>query len=486
VRWRVAGREVIDTQHAIRHYALEAPDLRRHGLKDAAMYFGFARSDREYVPGAEIWSTFATDPERIRRYSEDDVDEVDGLSRQLLPATFGLAKLLPRAYERVAADNGPAAVWELLMVRAYLHEGRAIAAPMPRQRRPDLEARSELFVRGVVGKSVRAAVRPLLPCVVADRSIAAANDRLALMPRLLEAVMDRTDAGLLVGAAHPYLASTGLFSDPTAADDATAVAREYVDHLLDDLRGRGCTAVAMDGEQVMFAVPSEWNDVVELQVADAARAYLPNDVQLKYLGQYEAVYARAPGTAITLAADGSVTLVGSAFRAARLERFGETFIQRAAPQVLLGDAVAVRQTFLDTLHLLRTGQIPLEELCVHVTLHKTPQQYRRGGTREEAYEVLLAAGVRAWRVGQRIRYFRAPGGEARLLQEGSSSSSDEADVEYYVQRLCGLYCQQFAQAFRREDFSQIFRLPSGVGPFEDDSDTITRLSAIHPIAEPVG
>ena len=52
LRWRITGREVVDTQHAVRRYGLAAPDLRRHGLKDAARYFGFARVDREYVPGA--------------------------------------------------------------------------------------------------------------------------------------------------------------------------------------------------------------------------------------------------------------------------------------------------------------------------------------------------------------------------------------------------------------------------------------------------
>src|SRR2546423_13386001 len=126
LRWRVAGREVIDTQHAVRRFAAAAPDMRRHGLKDAARYFGFARADREYVPGVEVWPTYRTDPERIRRYAADDVDEVDGLSRRLLPVAFGLASQLPRSYERIAADSGPAALWELLLVRAYLHAGHAI------------------------------------------------------------------------------------------------------------------------------------------------------------------------------------------------------------------------------------------------------------------------------------------------------------------------------------------------------------------------
>ena len=108
---------------------LGAPDMRRHGLKEAARYFGFARTDREYVPGAEIWPTYRTDPDRVRRYAADDVDEVDGLSRRLLPAVFDLTSCCRAATKRVAADTGAASLWELLLVRAYLHAGRAIAAP---------------------------------------------------------------------------------------------------------------------------------------------------------------------------------------------------------------------------------------------------------------------------------------------------------------------------------------------------------------------
>jgi DNA polymerase elongation subunit (family B) len=168
--------------------------------------------------------------------------------------------------------------------------------------------------------------------------------------------------------------------------------------------------------------------------------------------------------------DGAVTLVGSTFRPGRLERFGEAFIRHAARLLLTGDIVGVRRMFLDTVHQLRTAQLALEDLSVQVTLHKSPPQYRRGGTHEEPYEVLLAAGVRFWRVGQRIRYFRARGGEARLLVEDEAVNPAEADTEYYVQRLVSLYGQQYAQAFTRGDFQRLFRVPAGPGPFVDEPE----------------
>src|SRR5439155_5673955 len=156
-----------------------------------------------------------------------------------------------------------------------------------------------------------------------------------------------------------------------------------------------------------------------------------------------------------------------------------SFMQRAAPYALLGDAPGLRQVFLETVHLLRTAQLALDDLAVQVTLHKSMAQYRRSEMNEEPYEILLAAGVRSWRIGQRIRYFRARGGEPRLLLEGDVISVAEADTEYYVQRLTSMYCQQFAHAFRRGDFLRIFRVPSGGGPF-DATEIGAELSKIRP------
>jgi DNA polymerase elongation subunit (family B) len=344
-----------------------------------------------------------------------------------------------------------------------------------------------LFVSGVVGAAARAVVRPLLPCVLATAGIAAANDDLGLMPRLVGQLLDgsaQASSEVLVAAGHAYLAGQGLFSDPASATEVTGIARQYLDRVLAELRGRGCVVVEVDGEQVMFAIAEDWSDAAERDIADAATAYLPAGVRLTFDGHYQALYARGPRSAITLGSDGAVTLLGNTFRPGRLERFGETFMHRAAPFALLGDAPGLRRVFLETVHLLRTAQLTLEDLSVQVTLHKSMAQYRHSATNEEPYEVLLAAGVRSWRIGQRIRYFRARGGEPRLLQEGDSISVAEADTEYYVQRLTSMYCQQFAHAFRREDFPKIFRVPSGNGPY-DATEIDGELSNIRPIANPV-
>src|SRR5260370_37196715 len=98
VRYSVAGRELIDTLDAVRRYDFVVRDLSSHGLKYVVRYFGIATPDRAYLEGATIFETYQRDPDLVRRYALDDVEEVDGLSRRLLGASFALAGMAPRRY----------------------------------------------------------------------------------------------------------------------------------------------------------------------------------------------------------------------------------------------------------------------------------------------------------------------------------------------------------------------------------------------------
>src|SRR5205823_6861549 len=121
---------------------------------DAANYFVVSREDREYVPGAEIWATFQTDPGRVRRYSSHDEDEVDELSRLLMGASFALASMVPKPYERIATSGTGQGLIEPLMVRAYLQAGRSVPRGQPGGA-TYAGGRTDLFVSGVVRNIVK-------------------------------------------------------------------------------------------------------------------------------------------------------------------------------------------------------------------------------------------------------------------------------------------------------------------------------------------
>ncbi|MBV9356390.1 MAG: hypothetical protein JO023_12785, partial [Chloroflexi bacterium] len=174
---------------------------------------------------------------------------------------------------------------------------------------------------------------------------------------------------------------------------------------------------------------------------------------------------------------------GAAFRIGKREQYGEHFLRAAAPLVVLGNPSQVRQLFLDTVAELRSEQTPIEDLCVQETLHKAMADYRRAGYREEPYEVLLAAGIKTWRPGVRVRYYRDRTGGLRLLQEGEPAAPD---WEHYVQRLRTVYCQHYAAAYRPDDFARLFRVPrpDAQPPVDDPADAL-EIAAISTIAEPV-
>ena len=79
-----------------------------------------ATDDREYIPGARVYETFLSDPERVRRYAADDVHEAAGVARVLGGAAFTLSQMAPRRYERLADAGAATGVLDPLLVRAYL------------------------------------------------------------------------------------------------------------------------------------------------------------------------------------------------------------------------------------------------------------------------------------------------------------------------------------------------------------------------------
>src|SRR6202023_3509220 len=254
-----------------------------HGLKDVARYFGIATPDRVYLEGATIFETYQRDPELVLRYALDDVEEVDGLSRRLLGASFALAGMAPRRYERVASAGPAMGILEPMLVRAYLRAGKAL----PRQDEDSAHGMHEggavyLFATGIAEHVVKADVASLYPSLMRSFRIGPACDRLGALlgildrltdlrlahkaaarsavPGSLEADMhDATQAAMkiLIKAAYGYMGagSMALFADMRAADEVTRRGREVLAQVLDALRQQGMALIEADTDGVYFAVP---------------------------------------------------------------------------------------------------------------------------------------------------------------------------------------------------------------------------------------
>ncbi len=499
-RYGLAGREVVDTLHATRRYAAIQRDLRSSGLKEAAKYFGVAAEDREYVPGAEIWSVFQQDPERIRRYCMDDVEEVERISRVLLAPSFALASIVPKQFERVATAGMGQGLIEPLLVRSYVASGHSL--PVGRAAGSFPGGATAVFTTGIIENVVKADIASLYPSIMLSERIAPEADDVGAFLDLLgeltalrlmhkraaraarpggspeedqRAYHDAMQAAMkvLINSFYGSLgASTAVFCDTSAAERVTARGREILRQLLDEIETRGATLIEADTDGVLFSMPprpdgrsSTYEEELAL-IDDVARA-MPTGINVEHDGRYRAMYSYLEKNYALLdyeteAAQGfrkrdPIRLIGVAFRSSKSEPFIQRFIAEALNLVLNGNYLAVRDLFRATCARLRAREIPTVEVCVSMPLTKNPATYADNPRKEEPYEVYLAAGNTTWKQGQRIHYYQTRRGK-QLLGAGAL----DYDADFYVQRLRTTAWQRLEKAFKGDDLDSLLSESPGL------------------------
>jgi DNA polymerase elongation subunit (family B) len=514
-RYAVAGRELIDTLDAVRRHDFVARNLPSHGLKDVARHFGVAGPERTYLPGAEVYRTYLTDPDRVRRYALDDVAEVDGLSRRLLGAPFALAGMAPRRFEQLASAGPATGILEPLLVRAYLHAG---AAPPYGAAHGDAELDDHaggalhLFATGVAEHVVKVDIASMYPSLMRTERIGPACDRLGallhVVERMTELRLAHKDAlrraapgslerghhdamqaamKLLVNSAYGYMAagSMALFADRRAADEVTRRGREVLAQVVEALRRRGMALVEADTDGVFFAAPPDWSEEEERALVAEVAAELPPGIRLEHEGRYRAMLSHEVKNYALLTYDGALIVRGVALRSSRSEPFGERFLRRALAATLVGDIPALNELFHATVRSLTDRTLTAADVATRVRLSKTPETYlaARAGHREAAYEALLAAGRRDWSPGERVRCYRTQARTYAWLPDETDDTPgterlDERrnyDVEHYVQTLVTSYAGRLKKAFSPEDFAQLFRSDRQQGIFDRPLEEIEPL-----------
>ena len=510
-RYTVPGRELIDTLDAVRRYDFAARDLPGHGLKAVARHFGLASPDREYVAGAQVYQTWLADPERVRRYALDDVNEADGVARLLGGAAFALARMAPRRYERLA-DAGPATgVLDPLLVRAYLRAGAAIPARSVSDGVQHSGAALYLFAAGVATRVVKADVSSLYPSLMRQYRIGPASDKLGAMLALVDRLVEHrlaakrrakaaasgsperhTDEALsaamkiLVNSAYGYLGAPGLtrFADVHAANEVTRRGREVLGLLCRELAARGATLLEGDTDGVYFAVPEGWSEADERRIVEEVAAMLPPLIRLEFEGRYAAMLSHEPKNYALLAWDGALTLRGVAFRSIRAEPFGEIFLREAIASLLTGDIPGVRSAYLAMTGALQRRELATHLVAARVRLSKTPERYlaTRSARREAPYEAMLASGRTNWEQGEHARVYRAASGKPALLSttDDGEPSDDPRDYDstHYIRLLRETFAARLARAITPDDFATLFDNPMQPSLFTSP------IEAIRPVLTP--
>ncbi|MEZ4363528.1 MAG: ribonuclease H-like domain-containing protein [Kofleriaceae bacterium] len=520
-RYTVPGRELLDSLDAVRRFDFATRELPGHGLKAVARHLGLATASREYVPGAEVHAVFRRDPERVRRYARDDVEEAAAVARTLGGAAFALAKLVPRRYERLGDAGAATGILEPLLVRAYLRAGTALPAHQPSDGTPHQGAALHLFAAGVASRVVKADVASLYPSLMRAYRIGPARDHLGALLALVDDLVERRLAAkararaseegsaarhqeeassaamkLVVNSAYGYLAAGTLtrFSDVHAANEVTRRGRLVLSLLCRELAARGATLLEADTDGVYFAVPESWTEADERRVVAEVDALLPPLVQLQFDGRYAAMLSHEPKNYALLGYDGELVLRGVAFRSSRAEPFGEAFLRRALARLLRADLPGVQAAYLETIAALRRRALPTFDVTARVRLNKTAEEYQggRGQRREASYEAMLQSGLTTWRRGAVVRIYRAandrpavlPGPPARPDGEtapegGPAEDPRDYDIEYYERLLRTTFASRLAAGLRPEDFAEIFTDPDQLTLFSP------ALGELRPILTPI-
>ncbi len=516
VRFVAPGRELIDTMDAVRRHDQSTRELPGHGLKVVAKYLGIAAPDREYIRGDLIYATYRADPERVRRYATDDVEEVAELSRMLGGAAYALAQMAPRRYERLADAGAATGVIDPMLVRAYIRAGQALPAHEESDGTPHSGAALHLFATGVAHRVVKADVASLYPSLMRAYRIGPARDRLGALLALVDGLVERRlDAKararaaapgsaerhshealsaalkIVVNSAYGYLAAGGnltRFADVHAANEVTRRGREVLGLLCRELAARGVTLLEADTDGVYFAVPDAWTEADERGVVSEVAALLPPLVQLELEGRYATMLSHEPKNYALLGYDGTLLLRGVAFRSSRSEPFGDRFLRLALTRLLVGDVAGVRDAYLAAIGALRMRALPTYDVSSRVRLTKSPEEYAqaRDKRRELPYEAVLSSGATRWGVGDRIRVYRKQNGEGGLVAptEDATPVPDrrDYDVDYYVRLLRTTFAERLARAFTPEDFGVVFADPDQYSlfmpPVEDIRPVLTSRETI--------
>ncbi len=478
-------------------------------MKAAARYFGVAAPARTYIPGAEIYATYRRDPELVRRYAFDDVTEVDGLSRRLMGAPFTLAGMAPRRYERVALAGSAMGLLEPLLVRAYLRAGAALPRPsrgaeatLP----PHQGGATVLYAAGVAQHDVKADIASMYPSIIRAFRIGPSCDPLGafitLVDRLTELRLRHKRAGsaappgsaeahhhhavqaamkVVVNAAYGYLGAgeMALFADREAADAVTRRGREILGQVVDRLRAQGVALLEADTDGVFFAVPAHWAEADERACVATVAATLPQGIGLEYEGRYRAMLSHEVKNYALLTYDDALIVRGGALHSSRTEPFGARFLQAALHCLLRGDSVGVRRVYRETVVALRERRLTPADVATVAQLTKTPDTYRttRGRAREVAYEALLVAGRTQWRVGERVRFYRAANGVPVWLPDtlehdavaatGGHTSLPGYDIAHYLAVLHTSYVARLRKAYAPHAYEQLFRSSGQIGLFDE-------------------
>lgn len=465
------GRHILDTLFQTQRFDLAKGEISRYGLKDVAIHYRIAEPERVYIPGDQLYSTWKTDPERVRAYALADVRETRRLSDIVTPTEFYQTQMVPDTFQSVAVTGSGEKI-NSIFVRAYLQRGAAVARQQPSQ--PYSGGYTELRKSGLLRNIVKADVESLYPSIMLTQNVTSASDHLGLfLPLLAELKTRRLTAKkkaktyeesenhlassywdglqgsykLLINSFYGYLGAPFYFNDYAAAGRVTEIGQEIVKQIAAEIETRGGVAIEIDTDGVYFqAPPGVTGKPAEEQFITEVGATLPDGIFLAFDGRYEVMLSLKAKNYVLVSYEGKKTFKGSSLRSRADEKFGKTFLYSAVEYLLAADLDELTKHYKELLEKIENRALGIDEISRR---ERVTEKTFSSGAKQRAATAMVGL-----KVGDYLSLYQREGDKA--LVPATEYANDE-DIEYYQTKL-----HKFAQRLEAavgEDFDRLFPKP---------------------------
>jgi DNA polymerase elongation subunit (family B) len=433
-RCDIPGRAVFDTYLLVQAYDITAREMTGYGLKDAAIYFGVTPESgegRTYIAGGEIQHVFRSNRPEFLAYLADDLRETRGVADVLLPTYFEQARAFPLLLQE-AALRGTAGKIDLLFLEEYYHARATCPAPGAIGSFEGGFTRS--FQEGIFKHVLHFDVASLYPSLLLQIGRNPRNDALGVFIPMLRRLRDyrlkykqlarsaptaaeRDEAQarqstfkILINSFYGYLGfSAARFGDGELAAEVTKRGRDLLQALIAEFERLGCVILEADTDGIYLST-EQYHAKPEELLAQVVKI-MPPGIELEFDGSYDAMFCyKAKNYA--LAANGEVTLRGSALRSRGIEPYLKrlsdqliSYILGVAPDSPVAEVERLRKA-------ITAREQPVADLAKSETLSQNPEAYEQfiaggGKPRRAAAEVALQMNPRP-RMGERVSYYIGP------------------------------------------------------------------------------
>ena len=440
----IPGRSVIDTFFGCQRYDVGRSELVSLGLKSVARQLGIAAPERIELDRTRMEELCRENPDEVRRYCLQDVWETGELARIVMPPDFYVSQMAPDTYQG-NATGGTGEKINLLLMREYLRQGRAI--PVPQMARPFAGGYTELRTSGVVERVVKCDVESLYPSLMLACGIHPASDTLGVfLPMLRDLTARRLDAKarrksstgveraywdglqasfkILINSFFGYLGASFHFNDLAAAERVTSGGQEVVRQIVHELEQTGAMVIEVDTDGVYFQPPAGVDgQAAEEEMIAAISTRLPQGIHLAHDGRWRMMLSLKVKNYVLVGYDGAKTCRGAALRSRADEPFGQDFLTRAVDLIADGHTVRVAELYADFIRRIDQGEMKVADFARR---ERITEKSLEGKSLQRAGHALNGA-----RPGDFVRLYRRRDG---TLARAEDYSGDE-DREFLKDKL---------------------------------------------------